>query len=36
MKRALVALVAVTAAVVAYRQIKRPTAEPTVPYYNYN
>jgi hypothetical protein len=36
MKRTLVALVAFTAAVVAYRQINRPEPEPTVPYYNYN
>jgi hypothetical protein len=37
MKKAIITLVAVTAALIAARRINRqPPLEPTVPYYNYN
>ncbi len=36
MKKTIVALVAVTAAVVAIRQINRRAPVPSVPYYNYS
>jgi hypothetical protein len=36
MKKNIVAIVAVAAAVIAIRQIKQSTPEPRVPYYNYD
>lgn len=35
MKKTIIALIAVTAAAVAYRQISRRPPVPSVPYYNY-
>lgn len=35
MKKAIITLVAVTAALIAARRINRRQPEPTVPYYNY-
>jgi hypothetical protein len=36
MKKAIITLAAVTAAILAARMINRQLPEPTVPYYNYN
>jgi hypothetical protein len=36
MKKSIVAMVAVAAAVIAIRQINRSTPQPRVPYYNYD